>query len=386
MKLQTTKVFKFLEDSKQRITVMQGGTRSGKTYNILVWFIIRYLKSEKRTLTICRETYSALKNTVMRDFFEILDTMQIYDPNCWKATDKIYKLGSNTIEFRNLDDDMKVRGAKRDDLFVNEANETKLSIWKQLLMRTSDKSVIDYNPSDEFHWIYDDVIPREDCDFLKTTYKDNPFLPATLIAEIERLKEVDPNYWRIFGEGERGVSESTVYKNWELFKGEKTEGEVVFGLDFGFNHPTALIKTVHGDGWVYCKELIYQSQLTTSDLIKKMQDLGLKSTDTIYADNSRPETIQEIFRANFNIHPCKKGEGSVKAGIDHIKRVKLLVDHNSTNLFKELKSYKWKTNKNEQVLDEPVKINDDAVDALRYAFNEKIKAKDSFSVMSGFKL
>lgn len=378
-RFQTTKIFYFLEESDKRISVFQGGSRSGKTYNIIFWWIQKLLKERNKTLTICRETYTAIKNTVFLDFKDIMERLGLWNDAYFSKGDFIYRLGTNVIQFRNLDDDQKIRGAKRDYLFINEANEIKLPIWKQLLFRTSDKIVLDYNPSDEFHWIYDEVIPREDSDFHKSTYKDNPFLPETQVKEIERLKEVDLNYWRIYGLGERGVSEASIYTNWELWKKEEPEGETYYGLDFGYNHPTALVKIVIFDGGVYAKELLYKSGMTTQNIIDELKSLNL-GRSKIFGDSSRPEIIQEIYRAGFNIHPTIKGQNSVKQGIDYIKRHKLFVDVDSFNLLKELKSYKWKVDKDGRILDEPVKINDDAVDALRYAFNDLIKPKNKLLV------
>ena len=156
--------------------------------------------------------------------------------------------------------------------------------------------------------------------------------------------------------------------------------KVIYGLDFGFNHPTSIIKTVIIDDVFYSQELLYKSYLTVEDLIMEMKNLDLSSTDTIYADCSRPEMIEQIFRAGFNIHPTVKGPNSVKDGIDVLKRHKLFITKDSINLIKELRAYKWKVDKNENVLDEPVKLNDDAVDALRYSVNEFLQGKSEFSL------
>ena len=378
-KVRTSVVFRHLHRSDKRITVMQGGTRSSKTYNILIYLIHKALLNKLR-IDVVRQTMPSLKKTVLRDFREIMSKhFGLWDERNWRETDKIYKFPSGSeIQFFNLDDDQKVRGAKRDILFINEANEVRLSIFKQLLFRTTKKIILDYNPSDEFHWIYDEVIPRDDCDFYRTTYLDNPFLSKELIDEIERLRDADPNYWRIYGLGERGISGTTIYSNWSLADTNEHEGVTYYGLDFGFNHPTALVKIIICDGYVYCEELIYESHLTTPQLIEIMKEFGISKTDDIYADSSRPETIEEIAGAGFNVHPTLKGDGSVKAGIDHVKRQKIIINKNSTNLLKEIKSYKWKVDKDERVLDQPVKINDDAMDALRYAFNGLMRRPDAF--------
>jgi len=373
--IQTTKIyseFTTFHDSPLRIGVWQGGTRSSKTYNIVLGWVLKLAKEDNQVLTVCRETMVSLKNTVYRDFMEILHKTGLYDEKNLSKGEMTYMLGTNLIEFRGLDDDQKVRGAKRDYLYINEANEIPFPIFKQLLFRTKKKIVLDYNPSEEFHWIYSDVLTRSDCAFHKSTYLDNPFLPDDQVNEIERLKDLDPNYWRVYGLGERGMSEATIFKNWELCDTIPESNEVYYGLDFGFNDPNALIQVTFYEGDIYLKELLYKSQLTSSDLILELKDKGLDDTATIYGDNSRPETIQEIYVGGFNIHSCTKGKGSIKAGIDWIKKNKVFVTKDSLNLIKELKSYKWKIDKNERVLDEPVDVNNHLIDALRYGLNEKI--------------
>jgi len=373
MEVDTTVHYEQLMNSNSRISVMQGGTRSGKTYNIIQYWICRLLSENNKTLTICRLTMPSIRNTVFIDFQEIMQSYGLWDSNLFIKSEMTYYLGSNKIQFRNLDDDQKIRGAKRDYLYVNEANEISLPVWKQLIFRTSGKIVIDYNPSDEFHWIYDEVIPRTDCDFFKSTYKDNKFLSQEIVTEIERLKDIDLNYWKIYGLGERGMSESTIFTNWELLKDKIPDGTKYYGLDFGFNDPNALVEVTIYDGNLYVKELLYKNQLTTPEIINELKELGLKPTDTIFGDNSRPETIQEIHRAGFNCQPCVKGKGSIKSGIDWIKRNKIYITPESTNLLKEIKSYKWKTDKNERVLDEPVDLNNHLIDALRYSLTEMVK-------------
>lgn len=380
-KVQTTKVFRQFMDSKKRINVFQGGTRSGKTYNIVLAWIYKLSQENNKVLTVCRQTLPSLKNSVYRDFIEILFKMNIYEEKNLSKSEMTYKLGTNLIEFRNLDDDQKIRGAKRDYLYINEANEVSYPIWKQLTFRTKEKIVLDFNPSDEFHWIYDDVITRPDCDFFQSTYLDNPFLPIEQVKEIERLREIDPNYWRIYGLGERGMSEATIFKNWELTDEEKPQGYECYGLDFGFNDPNALVEVVLVDceePYIWVNELIYEPKLTTPDLVEIMKEKDLKGSKLIYGDNSRPETIQEIYNQGFNIKPCLKGKGSIKAGIDWIKRYKVKITKQSTNILKEIKSYKWKVDKDERVLDEPVDLNNHSIDAIRYALTEKAGAEASF--------
>ena len=177
--IDTNVVFKHLQQSDKRITVEQGGTRSGKTYNILLWIILAYSHQNKgKTITICRKTFPALRASVLRDFIDILRSLNAYREEHHNKSSSEYHLNGNLIEFISLDQPQKIRGRKRDLLYINEANELYWEDWQQLIFRTTGKVILDYNPSDTFHWIYDKVIPREDSDFYQTTYLDNPFLGA----------------------------------------------------------------------------------------------------------------------------------------------------------------------------------------------------------------
>jgi phage terminase large subunit len=235
-KLKTNKVFRHLETSESKIVVQQGGTRSGKTYNILLWVIFSFCqRNHGKIVTICRKSFPALRGTVMRDFFQILKDFDLYFEENHSKTSNEYRLNGNIIEFISLDMPQKIRGRKRDLLFANEANELTFEDWRQLLFRTNEKVILDYNPSEEFHWIYDQVLTRSDVEFYQTTYKDNPFLGDVIKQEIERLKEIDENYWRVYGLGERGQSRSLVY-TFQTCKEIPKEAKIVsYGLDFGFS-------------------------------------------------------------------------------------------------------------------------------------------------------
>lgn len=360
---------------------MQGGTRSGKTYNILLWFVLLLLTQEGKTLTICRSSLNTIKGSVLRDFIEILNMLGIYDVKNHNKTDQTYWIGSNLVEFVSTDQPQKIRGRKRNYLFVNEANEIKRDSWLQLLFRTTEKIVIDYNPSDEFHWIYDDVLTRDDCDFFLTTYLDNPFIPLDIINEIERLKEADQTYWRVYGLGERGVSADTIYTHWRIHKGFPPAGSTrYYGLDFGYNNPMALIQINEHDGIDYLKEMIYQTKMNTQELIDEMKILGVSRNDEIYADPARPDMIADIKKAGFNIFPANN---EVFDGIQKLKSCPVRICEGSPNIHKEAKFYKWKVDKNGKKLDEPVKFNDHAMDAWRYGkFSRSMKRKANWGVLN----
>jgi phage terminase large subunit len=355
--------------SGKRIAVNQGGTRSGKTYSILQFLIETAIRShiakmQGRIVTICRKTLPALKATAMRDFIQILESINMYSEQMHNKSVGEYHLHETTFEFISLDQPQKVRGRKRDVLFINEANELTYEDWRQLLLRTTDKILIDYNPSDEYHWIYDNVCTRDDVKFYRTTYRDNPYLNETQIQEIERLQQEDLNYWKIYGLGERGVSGATIYTNWEETDKKDVQGETAYGLDFGFNNPTALVKCVRTDAGMYAEQLLYQSHLTNNDLIQALK--GLVSTrNIIYCDSAEPDRIAELSRAGFNVRPAKK---EVKVGIDKCKSVRIYA--HGHELVKEIRNYKWKIDTNEKAIDEPVKVNDHLMDAMRYgAYN-----------------
>lgn len=363
MEIQATKVFERNYRSKKRIVVNQGGTRSSKTYSLAQLYVIRAMEQSGKLFTVCRKTLPALKATAMRDFFAVLQSMDMYDPKNHNKTEMTYILNNNEIEFISVDQPQKIRGRKRNYLWMNEANEFLHDDFRQLILRTIEQAFLDYNPSDEFHWIYDKVMPRDDCEFIHSTYLDNPFLDPETIKEIERLKELDDNYWRIYGLGEKGISETTIYSKWG-YVDSLPEGEQVYGLDFGYNNPTALVKiSVHDDN-IYAHEELYQSKMTNQDLIEWLKMKEIRGY--IYADCAEPQRIQEIKRAGFNIKPADKSKNSVKDGIDTIKRKGIFITKDSVNLLKEIKSYKWKE-KNDQVLDEPIKMNDHLMDAMRYA-------------------
>ncbi len=301
----------------------------------------------------------------MRDWRTIMEATGLYDPNAHVRTEQVYNYpnGSYT-EFFSSDNNLKVRGPGRDILFFNEANLTDFDTFTQLMLRTRKAIFIDFNPADEFHWIYDNILTRPDCYFIKSTYLDNPFLPDEQIREIENLKNVDENFWRIYGEGERGHSEGVIYTHWNSVS-TQVDGQSVYGLDFGYNNPTALVKVTEKDQDLYWKEEIYQSGLTNSDLIPMLKQI-IKPHEHLICDSAEPDRIEELRRAGFKATLANK---NVKEGIDFVKSRKLYINSSSANLLKEIKSYKY-MDKGKRLGNEPevpLKVNDHAMDAGRYA-------------------
>ncbi len=375
-KIKTTNVFHKAYGSKTRITCLQGGTRSSKTYSLCQLFIVKCLEETGKVFTICRKTLPALKGTAYRDVLNILKELDLYLEENHNKSDLSYKLNGNIIEFISVDQPQKIRGRKRNYLWLNEANEFSYEDWQQLILRTTDKIYLDYNPSDPYSWIYEKVHTRDDCTFLQSTYQANPFLDADTIAEIERLKELDPDYWRVYGLGEIGTIQTMIFRNFNLV--DDMQGKLIgYGLDFGFtNSPTALVEVRQQDDQLYIKELLYEKRLTNTDLANKLKELGISRQAEIIGDSAEPKSIEEIYRQGFNIKPAKKGAG-IHLGLDIMRRYKLHITKDSVNAIKEFRGYKWATDKNGDVLNTPVKVNDHLVDACRYLCLNKLSINHS---------
>ena len=373
--MKNCKTYYDVRNSKKRVVVNQGGTRSGKTYSI-VQCLVEICHSNPfagAVITICRKSLPSIKGSVLRDFIEILSKENIYSENNFNKSELTYNLFGNTVEFISIDQPQKIRGRKRNILYINEANELDYDSWIQLALRTTGKIIIDYNPSDEYSYIYDHILTRDDHEFHRTTYKDNPHLSKEIVSEIERLKNTDANYWNVFGLGERGFSGATIFTHHQIIESLPKGGDFNYGLDFGYNHPTALTKVVYKDDSFYWRQEIYRSGMTTSDLIKLMNEMQIDKRKEMIADSAEPKTIEEIRRAGYNIHPADK---SVKAGIDAIKSRQLFITSDSLDLLKEIKNYKWKTDKDGRKLDEPVKFADDAMDSARYPSYHFVKPRN----------
>ena len=368
MKIKTNVVFEHLLESTKKITIEQGGTRSGKTYNILLFIIFNYcLNNKGKTITICRKTFPSVRATVMRDFIDIIKAYKLYNENSHNKSNSEYTLNKNLIEFISVDQPQKIRGRKRDLLFINEANELDFEDWQQLIFRTQEKIILDYNPSDEYHWIYDKVLNRNDTDFYRTTYLDNPFLEPTIINEIERLKDTDETYWQIYGLGEKGISKSTIFNYTEIVQIPQDAQLISYGADAGYtNDPSTLVSVYKQDYNIYIKEHLYRTMMTARDLndVYRNENIG---RNPVYFDAAEPRLIDELRRMGWNIQPSLKGRDSINAGIDLLKRFKIHITSDSTNAIQEFRNYKWQEDKSGKLTNTPIDKNNHIIDAVRYA-------------------
>ena len=368
LKIKTNVVYEHLLDNEKKILVEQGGTRSGKTYNIILWIIFQYCtNNHNKIITICRKTFPSLRATVLRDFMGILQTHQMYSEKFHNKSNSEYHLHGNLIEFISLDQPQKIRGRKRDLLFINEANELYFEDWQQLIFRTQENIILDFNPSDEYHWIYDKVIPRDDCAFFKTTYLDNPFVEESIIKEIERLKDTDDQYWQVYGLGERAASKSTIFNYTEVNQIPVDANLIAYGMDFGYsNDPTTLVSVFSIGHDLYIKEHLYRTQMTTRDIDIFLKEQKLLS-NPIYADSAEPRLIAELRRMGHHIFPSIKGKDSVNAGIDLLKRYKIHILSSSTNAISEFRNYKWREDKAGMLTNIPEDKHNHIIDPCRYA-------------------
>lgn len=370
LEIRHTSVFErnwdYLNDIDMRFIINQGGSRSSKTVSICQCLLVYLLTNPKKIVSVVRRTFPSLRSTVMRDFFQIMKDLNIYEVGNHNKTEQIYTFDNgSSIEFFAIDDEQKIRGRKRDILFCNEANELNFEQFTQLNLRTSAKLIFDFNPSDAYHWIYD-IVDRPNSCLIHSTYKDNPFLSDEQIKEIEYLKEIDEGYYKIYALGERATTKSSVYSNFMIEKNwEPKAKEILYGLDFGFTEPSALVECQFIENTCYVREMIYESGLTSKDLIRRLIELNIPKNKEIICDSARPEMIEDIRRAGFLSRPANK---SVFDGINSVKLHQLKIHHESDNLIKEIRNYKWKTD-GDRVLSDPVKVWDHAVDAMRYAIH-----------------
>jgi phage terminase large subunit len=298
----------------------------------------------------------------MRDFLEILKDLDHYEKTNHNMSENIYKFSNGSIvEFFSVDDEQKIRGRKRDIAWCNEANELFYDDFTQLNMRTETKLIFDYNPSDSSSWLYE--LPKDESILIKSTYRDNPFLSESIKRQIEDLKRTDESLYQIYALGEKTISKSNIYSNWTFVKHRPAKfNSFVYGLDFGYNHPTALVRVYWRDNDIYIEPVLYESYLTTTNLIEKLKLLNVEEGIEILADYSRPEIIQEMNNSGFNVLIANK---VVKKGIDNIKSFGVYCEEDP-RIKKEYENYKWKKI-GDNIIDEPIKLYDDAMDAIRYA-------------------
>lgn len=379
MKIQTTKVFSEIEKSVANgfhTVSEQGSSRSSKTYNTLIWIICRCLKFPNTTVSICRSTLPALRGSVLRDFIDILRNINMFDDKNYNKSSLMYTFDNGSwVEFFSCDSEQKLRGRKREILFVNEANELKFIEWQQLKLRTTWLSIIDYNPSfSEEHWIGELNKEHTTYHFI-TTYKDNPFLEDVVINEIESLKTRNYSLWQIYGLGQQAVVEGLVFRNVEVvdeFPQTNYKRRQFVGMDFGYtNDPTAIVLVAIEEETksMYVDEICYKTEMLTSEIISTLKPYKMEK---IISESADPRLVQEIYRAGINIHPVVKFQGSIEAGLSKMQEYKIIVTRRSMDIIKEFRNYTYQQDKEGKWLNKPIDIWNHAIDAIRYVVMNEV--------------
>src|SRR3990167_8183804 len=353
---------------KKRIRAIPGGTSAGKTIGVLLYLIDRAQSDKKPTLTsIVSESFPHLKRGVMRDFLNIMQAHNYFKDARWHKTDYTYTFETGSkIEFFSVDQMPKVRGPRRERLFVNEANHgVSFETFEQLEIRTKEFVILDWNPSEEF-WYYTELKQRNDIEELTLTYKDNEGLDPEIVKSIE-LRKNRAGWWKVYGLGQLGEVEGRIYTGWQEIDEIPFEARLErYGLDFGYtNDPTAIIAVYYFNGGYILDEVLWQKGLSNKEITDQLKNL---KEALVIADSAEPKSIDEIRSFGINVLPTKKGSDSVRYGIKAVQNQKISITRNSFNLLKEYRNYLWKVDKNGNVLaGHPEEGNDHCLDASRYA-------------------
>ena len=366
---------------KRRIKIIQGGTSASKTYSILAVLINKAIQQPNLEISVVAESIPHLRRGALKDFLKILKwTNRFNDEQFNKSLLNYQFKNGSSFEFFSADDSSKLRGARRDVLYINECNNVTFESYNELAIRTKKEVYLDFNPANEF-WVHTELKDEPDSNFLILTYKDNEALDNSIVQQIEknRLKAETSSYWanwwRVYGLGEIGMLEGVIFSNWKQIDKLPTEAKLIgIGLDFGYtNDPTAIIEVYNYNGTRILNELKYQTGMLNSDIAKT-----LPKNVIVYADSSEPKSIDEIKRYGITIKGVTKGKDSINYGIDVIQQQEYLVTSNSVNLIKELRAYCWDVDKHGTRLNKPIDNNNHAIDAFRYHEMETLGLKRNY--------
>jgi phage terminase large subunit len=367
--LTKTTAQKKIAQLKKRIRIIQGGTSSSKTFTILSFLIQYAIDNPNSEISVVAESIPHIKRGALKDFIKIMRWIGNFNEGNFNQSSLTYRFNKGSyIEFFSADQPDKLRGARRDILFINECNNVNFESFQQLNIRTKKFVYLDFNPTSEF-WVHTELKDEQDSDFLILTYKDNEALDKSIIDQIEKNREKAAtstywaNWWRVYGLGEIGMLEGVIFSNWKQIDSIPSDARLIgIGLDFGYtNDPTAAVEVYTWNGQRILNELVYRTGMINSDIAKVLPD-----NVPIYADSSEPKSIEEIRRYGKTIKGVTKGKDSINFGIQIMQSQEYLVTSNSTNLIKELRGYIWDTDKTGVRLNKPIDFNNHSIDGLRY--------------------
>ena len=379
--LTKTTAQKKIAQLRKRVRIIQGGTSSSKTFTILIFLIQYAIDNPNSEISVVSESIPHIKRGALKDFIKIMRWIGNFNESNFNQSNLTYRFTKGSyIEFFSADQPDKLRGARRDILFINECNNVNFESFQQLNIRTKKFIYLDFNPTSEF-WVHKELKDEPDSDFLILTYKDNEALDNSIVQQIEknRLKAETSaywaNWWRVYGLGEIGMLEGVIFSNWKQIDVLPKEAKLIgIGLDFGYtNDPTSAIEIYNYNGTRILNELVYQTGMLNSDIAKR-----LPKHVPVYADSSEPKSIDEIRRYGITIKGVTKGKDSINYGIDVMQQQEYLITANSVNLIKELRAYCWDVDKAGTRLNKPIDDNNHAIDALRYHEMETLGLKRNY--------
>jgi len=367
----------FMLNTHKRVLVLYGGAGSGKSHQIAYLFVKKFLSEKNKTFLISRKIYGTLKLTCMKYIFDEFDRWGFPWRKLYNKTDARMDYNGNIMVFRGMDDPEKIKSAEFNYIWTEEATDFDYDDYLMFDLRLRAKTpdgennqlYLSFNPIDQFHWAITDLVqkPVPNMAVHHSTHRDNPFLNEEYRKVLEDFATKDENHYRIYCLGEPGVLQNIIYTNYTVMRDEMPVfQDVIYGLDFGYNNPTAMIEVGINDGRLFLSERLYEPGLTNSQLIGKLKGLHILPTAPIYADAAEPARIQEIRRAGFNVYPANK---DIIDGIDHVKDFHLNLNPYSANLIGEIRGYSYREDKDKRVLEEPVKFRDHLMDAMRYAIH-----------------
>lgn len=373
---QITTATKKITQLTKRIRAVQGGTSASKTISILLYLINLAQSDKKPTLTsIVSESIPHLKRGAIRDFKNIMQAHHYWKDDLWNVSDSCYTFETGSkIEFFSTDNGDKLRGARRDRGFMNEANNCTFDAFEQLEVRTKEFFFLDWNPTNEY-WFYTDVLgKRDDVEHIILTYKDNEALPQEIVKAIEQRKD-RKGWWQVYGEGQLGEVEGKIYKDWQIIDEIPHEARLErIGIDFGYsNDPTAIIGIYYYNGGYILDEISYQKGLLNSQIAAILKN---QTNVLTIADSAEPKSIDELRINGINIMPAQKGPGSINRGIAFVQEQKISVTKRSVNIIREYRNYLWKTDKDGKILNEADGGFDHTMDAIRYGLSSITRFDD----------
>ena len=389
-KFTVTTALQKLYKLEKRVKIVQGGSSAGKTFSILPILINRAIENENVRISVVSESVPHLRRGALSDFESIMRmTGRWIEGSFNKALLTYHFQNGSRIEFFSADQPDKLRGARREILFINEANNIVFDSYQQLAMRTNSEIWLDFNPVAEF-WAHTELMDEDDSEFIILTYKDNEALDKDIVTYLEKAekKAETSEYWKnwvqVYVYGKIGQLQGAVYENWSRIREVPKEAKLLgYGLDFGFaNDPCALVAIYKHDSKVIVHEMVYKTELTNSDLDKEFKRLGVRKDKVIYADSAEPKSIEELKRYGWMIKPTKKGADSIRFGIDTINGLNgFKVTKSSINLIKELRNYIWDRDSFGNVKKRPIDAYNHCLDAFRYYAMMRLGKKRKFTMV-----